>query len=614
MATLIPEIEPLYGETVQTDQLSWPSEDSGYYRSMRRWLKNLESNAEQENDENDQVKQIGKMIDYVIGRQWSAGRPSHKSKPVLNRMWRLLEELVGLLTDIRPVTSVKTLTSGDKSLEHQADIYNRCIRSMWQGSEVTTSLVLVIIHALFSTGYVKLDWDVEKRNGQGDFSFIPLGPSNVVPIKATPSGLDSAQGVIYRTSKPLSWFREKFPLRAHLVRPDPLLSSSDGTLDPPPSLSPYVFNRMSEPLKKLIGTPATAVEAAIPVAKYREFWLRDLQRNTSNRAVVMGNVKTNWSYEVPPGGRLYPRGRLVIMGGENVIMHDGPNPWWHGKPPFAMLRLNPVPWSSLGQSEIAPLIAPQDIVNQVIAGVLDMVKLAVNPGIIGPKNAFGDNAWANMDPSRPGSTFAYNQNVPNPPTFTKPPELPAFVLQVLGIASQEMDTSSGIAAFNRMVGKKQVPGGDTFDQVRNAQNTPIRLKGRMIESFMNDLGNMLVPSIAQFYGARRRMFMFGMDGLTNEDFDYDPGSMVPAGMTPYDHMRNFQFTVAPDSLLRLNQMDKIQALFKLRQMGDVDSKTLIESLDMGLDADLIKKRLFAELKEKAQLGIMPVAHHGGKKK
>lgn len=615
MSAIASGLPQLRGETDQRDAATFPEDNSPYYRVMKERLRSIYDAAETENNSNDSVRQVGKAIDYLLGRQWSGGRPKHKSRPVLNRVDRIAEEILGLLTDIRPRSRVTPWDKTDNRLRRDAKIYNTCIQSIFSQSNCSVSLAMTIFHAMFSTGYSKLDWDQSAYGGLGGFSFIPLGVHNVLPIRPSPMSLYSGEGVIYDTAKSMGWLHEKFPLRAHLVRPDPETSRYDGAMRPPAGMNSARFHSMSPLMQKMVGTAAEPMDEEGGMAKYREFWLVDRSRNASNHDVLMGDASTNWSYLVPPGGMLYPRGRLIIQGGGDVLLHDGPNPWWHGKFPFAALRLKLWPFSFQGRSEFSGMISAQDIQNKIYAGILDMVSMAVNPGIMGPKSAFPDNVWDSLDPSKPGWRVGYNPNVPNPPVLTRPPELPGYVMQAYSIAKDEQEVGSGVGVLQKMMGKKQMPSSDTFDQARETQNTPMRLKGRMIEVFIEDMGSLLMPSIAQFWGAARRMMLLGFGGLTDSDFDGDPGTMVPAGMKVEDYIRQFAFSIEPGSLLKFNQQDRAKLLFALRKGRDIDRTTLLEGLnqlDMGLDIGQINERLKQEEIEQAAIGQAAGAKKGKK--
>jgi hypothetical protein len=93
---------------------------------------------------------------------------------------------------------------------------------------------------------------------------------------------------------------------------------------------------------------------------------------------------------------------------------------------------------------------------------------------------------------------------------------------------------------------------------------------------------------------KRRIHMLGSEGLTFEDFDLDPETMIPAEVNPEVYFRNFGFYVAPGSLLDSNRTQKALLMLQLRRMGDMDLKNLLEALDLGSMYDSIKKNLQGE--------------------
>lgn len=612
---------PYLGEN---NAAEWPDANNSYWKKIADWTEGVYEEAMRDFEGQDEYKSVSRQIDYIRGKQWPAGRPKYKSKPINNKVVRYYEELVGLLTDIRPITSVRVSSGNgqDQSLLRQARIYNDCIQSMWYNSRVEVTLAFTIMYALLSTGYVKMEWNPRLRNGAGDFEFIPLGVENVLPVKAKSTDVQTAECLIYQAVQPLSFFRRKFPLRGTLVRADEDYSRQSGPLLSPRNMSPLLFQNMPPQIQRVIGTPQQGASSQFPMALYREYWFRDDTVNASDADVMMGDQTKNWGYLVKPGAPLYPRGRLIVKGGRTVL-YDGPNPWWHGNYPFGCLRLMPVPWQFPGQSTVAPWLPMQDIINNVGAGILDMIKKAVNPVLMAPHNALSSESWKQFDPAMPGGKLGYNPLAREKPGFANPPALPPFVLSYMQKIDRDWAEQSGMAIVSQMVAKKQVPGGDTFDQVRNAQNTPIRLKGRYIEMLLEDMGRLLLPSIPQMYSAGRRIMMGGLSWATSADFDLDAGSMIPsewtaAGKRPEDYMRQFEFSIHPNSLLKLNGSDEITALAQLRKNGDVDRKTLIEALNrylsLGLDPDAIQQNLIAEAKALQGAGIqLGPPHHGGRR-
>lgn len=602
-----PALTPRYGEDPKTStgDSGFLTDEKTYDQQVRYWLEAAYEEAKFEHAENEEVKKVSKYIDYIVGKQWPTGRPTYKAAPVNNRVWKLVWELVGLLTDIRPTFEVKN--KADKMYDSHAAIINKTIRAWWLDSDVDMTLAFIIIYGILTTGYTKLQWNENLQNGDGDLEALALGPNDVLPLKMR-HHLQTSQAVIYQSVQPLGFFKHKFPRKFHLVQPDPAYSRYSTIPERPGHVPSMLYDNLSPAMKRMIGNPQRVSNSAYPEALYREFWIQDWTYNESSATVLMGEKGSNRCYHVKPGERLYPRGRLLAMGGRG-IMYDGPNPYWHGKYPFSMLRLNAVPWQSMGLSDLNSMIQLQDIINNILAGVIDMIKKATNPGFFAPKNAFSESQWESMDWGMPGIKAAYSPVSAQKPDFTPPPTLPSYVMQTMMHISREMDTSSGAAAVNAAVQKKQVPSGESLDRIKESQLTPIRLKGRNIEVFLRDLGSQQISNIFQFYDAKRRMFLLGSKGLTFEDFDWDPETMIPQGTDPQDHSRRFKFMIEPDSLLNARRVEKAMIMLRLRMTGDMDRKHLYEVLDLGIDPEDVEK----ELKREQQAGVpMHPPGKGGK--
>jgi hypothetical protein len=505
---------------------------------------------------------------------------------------------------MRPVTEVKSL---NRDFDHQTKIINKLQRSWWLTTDADLNMALIIIYGLLCTGYGKLDWNANLRNGEGDFELVPLGPTDVLPLGAKYS-LETASCVIFQSVMPLHWFRQKYPIRGALVKPDATYSRYDVPQTRPAHIAPMLYDMLSPQMKRIVGQPTDIGTSAFPKALYREFWFKDYRLNTSNQKVLLGPASENWGYWVEPGKELYPRGRLIVMGGD-VILYDGPNPYWHAKPPFAALRLNVVPWQWQGLSEMKPLVAMQDIINNILAGVMDMVKKAVNPVLVAPKNALSENVWSTLDLSMPGARVAFSPISPHRPEFAPTPALQPFVLQVMQLLDKSMERSSGIGAISDMLKKKQVPAGDTMDQIRQTQQTPIRLKGRNIEVFLRQIGSMSIPNIFQFYSKKRRISVLGEAGTVPEDFDYDPDTMVPGGQKPEDHMRNFVFEIQAGSLLSAQRVEKALLYMNLNARNKISTKSLYNALELDLDYDVEIARIKQEM---AEFPPPPPQKKGGK--
>lgn len=582
--------------------------DKEYIGAVNLWVDAFLEEAKGDCKASSESSECQKYIDYISGKQWSGRRPSYRSSPVDNNLWSTFWELVSTLTDVRPVSEVKPIRKTLKEFAKAAKAMTIAQRSWWLDTEADLALAKIIIYGILSTGYGKLQWNPALRNGWGEQELLPLGMNNVFPLKPKNSVAD-AEGIAYEEVQSLGWIRQKFPVLGQLVEPDPEYSRNPhGTLKPN-TMSGVTWENISPQMKRLIGTSIKSTESVYPSSLYQEFWIVDRSVNKSNRILIMGEPGTSWSYAVGPDKPLYPRGRLIVRAGK-VVLHDGPNPYSHGEFPFGDLRLNIVPWQFFGLSEMKSLLPLQDVINNIFAGVLDMVKKAVNPGFFGPKNAFSDSLWQSLDWSMPGQKAGYSANIAQKPEFAPPPQLPSWVLQVADRAARSINRNSAIATSAEMIQKKQVPGAETFDKVTRAQNSPMRLKGRNIEAFVRRMGKQSMFNMCQFYNDDRTLYI--QENRKWQDFDWKPSEIFEPGISCSDFAKNFAFFIQPDSLLDLDQNDRAFKLQALRKGKDIDRITLLEELDLGIDIP----RTIANLKQEAaeaQQFPQPMPSKGGGK-
>lgn len=581
---------------------------SQYQAQIKYWCNAAYEEAKKIQDDSKEMQEIDKTLDYLSGIQWRNPQPSYSAKPVTNRMLRLFWETIGMLTDIRPIFEVHA-TAAEDSYSSVQDILNRLTRAWAMECNFDLRLAFVVMYAMITTGYAKVEWDQFAANGQGDLVMNAISPNSLFQLGAE-SHIQEAECVIYRQAKTLAWLRRKYPLTGFAVQPDINYSKYDLGSTAPAHVTPQLYMSLSPGMKRKISNSPQMTHSVYPKAEYREFWLKDTTCNDSKLPMVMGREGTNWCYTVAPGQPLYPRGRVIAMA-NNVILDDQPNPYWHGLFPFAMLRLNAVPWQFNGMSVLKPWMSMQDVINQIMAGVLNMVKLAVNPPLMAPKNAFSVEAWKSLNMSKPNEKAQYSANAPFKPDFRPAPNLPAYVLQLHSIVNSEMDMSSGAAAVADAARKKQVPSGDSLDQIQQARNTPVRLMGRAIEGFIGDLGQLFIPGMLQFYTAERRTNLLGSHGLVPADYDASPGTLVPHGMEPEAYARKFKFRIERGSLLSVQRTERINYAIKLFAMRAMSLQQLYRILDLNIDVPRMMKEMLEEAKAIAAVKGPPPPH--GKK-
>jgi hypothetical protein len=317
----------------------------------------------------------------------------------------------------------------------------------------------------------------------------------------------------------------------------------------------------------------------------QEFWIDDPSINESKHDVLVRHPylslqQHNYWYWVKPGQRLYPRKRLLVFGGRKLL-YDGPSPFWHGQYPFSTLRLNPVPWSFWGLSKYRDLYPINRALNDIGAGVLDMVKLALNPIAVTKMNSMTQGAWKEFYPDMPrGKVMLMPNALMTDLKYMDPPNIPQWVLLFHNYLTAEFDRLSGSVDVNAMAKKKQMPGGDTIEAMKEAMNSITRLEGRYIEDFLEQSGSQAVSNFFQYFDLNRRVMLMGDKGMTWEDLNAAGPNMIPIGVPREDHWRSFAMKIATGSLLNnAKDRDKSMAI-QLASRGMLPLGYLYEKLEI----------------------------------
>jgi hypothetical protein len=469
---------------------------------------------------------------------------------------------------------------------------------------------------MLTTAPCKIYWNPFARGYSGDpsdadITIEALSASSLLRLGAG-DDLQDDECVIYRKLRTIDWIRRAYPRMGILVKPEEQKSKYTVDVQAPVTVMPQLYQTLSPGAKRLMGGNDTRMlQSVYPKAEVREFWKKDDSVNESRNIIWMGPEKSAWGYWVKPGQKLYPRGRLIIRA-NGVTLYDEPNPYFHRKFPFALLKLYAVPWQEYAMSVVSPWMKQQDILNQILSGTLQCVKKAINPALMAPRSAISAEALRAIDSSKPNLKISYSQNSPTPPSWQTPPNVPAYVFQAYGIVQKSMQQSSGAAAVGDAAGKKQVPGGDTLDRITFSKNTPIRMMGRNIEDFCDEIGSMWVGDALQFYDAPRRLEMLGPKGLDKSDMDDKAASLIPDGVDSEAFVRRFHFATDKGTLLNVQRQDKVQISFALRKNRDLSRKKLFEQLDWNINTEENDKELADEAQAMAQAqaaaGVKPGGH------
>lgn len=561
---------------------------SGYLESARAFRQAARSEAIETlklNPERDFVRNYSDMLD---GRFYDRQRARYRSRFVDNRMAEARLTTLCALTDIRPSMDI-SCTSGVPEYMAQGPILQSVIQSTWDTSDLDLKTEAAVDHALFSVGYWKIGATMASDSVPARMTVLPCGIDAVLPIQPAFDMQDSS-AVLYRWFSPLHRIKQGFGAAADGIEREisgGFLQFVGGAY--PDSLIPdYSMNPLNPAIRMQpagrAGISMASESGPFASVEVEEYWIDDPTINESLSEVLvkdprLGLNQHNYHYRVPRGERLFPRKRLMVWAGSKIL-YDGPSPYWHGLYPFAQLTLRPAVWRGGGISAYRNLVPLQLAMNKIGAGVLDLTERAVDPQMAFSDGALDDTSFRNFYPDRHGAVIKMNPQAQwgVNAKYVDPPPLPAYVGAFAQSVDQAFSRQSGTLDMSTMMRNAQTPGGDTVSAFQDSANTIFRLDSRHIEPFMRAAGTQFVSNIFQYWSRKQRMSMLGKDGITWQDFDFDPGTMVPWYAPKEEHFRQFQVKIAAGSMHGGKKDRDKQVAMALYKMNAIDRQTLLETL------------------------------------
>jgi hypothetical protein len=262
----------------------------------------------------------------------------------------------------------------------------------------------------------------------------------------------------------------------------------------------------------------------------------------------------------------------------------------------------------------------------------DHLEQVARPTVIGDKHTISQSEINKIDTRKAGLKIRQNMLTGKGIMIQDPPNLPPDVLQILNYYEEKIYDIPGVRDFSDMMKMKQMPSPETIERIQEAMSPSVRLRSRIIETYMREFATMTASNFAQFYPLSLRLAILGAAGATPDDFDQDPGSFIPAylendysssgvvkmealarGPLPrYDRAKFFfsqvSYHIAPSSLLNASEIETQLKYLQLARAGLVDHWTLLEQLNIPNvgnppeGAKTITERLMAE--QQMQLGMV----------
>lgn len=520
------------------------------------WLDQAQSEGLQYLQAQRAYSDLDRAFDIIAGE--AARRlPSKYSQVYVNRLKRQAREVIATLANIRIQNDFRT---DNPRLYESAHHLNKLHQAWYLGLAIDRRWREALQWAAVGgTGWISPRWDPEywERGAfkRGDIVLDVLGPRDVLLVQAPPSGSpqDAYAGIIQK-SVPLATARALWRDYADQIEPD---GSS-------PSLLKKGIRRIQRFLSPALNAAQSDKErnaVSLPFVRVSYIYVNDRTINTSGHTIAMGDPGTSWAYSVPslgsdipsgifdPQGRpllrkadpddclLYPNRRLLIRVGETspILVSDGPSPWFHGRFPAVKVTVDDWPWEALGFSLIRDGIPLQDAHTDLLRGMVQMAKAKLRPPMAYDNKSISKKVMDAFDPCAEGQAIPFDgmSGIERPirPILDAPfYDMPGYAQQLPEYLDKSMDYLMASGDATALFKAKQVPAADTVEKLLEASGPVIMDISRSMETPMRELAEMWKGLAFQFYTTSRKLQILGENSFTPEDYDYDPGNLIPSHM------------------------------------------------------------------------------------
>ena len=417
------------------------------------------------------------------------------------------------------------------------------------------------------TGYVGPRYDPNYYyRGRGDIVWDSYGPLDVIPLGLPPSlKLQGAYAVAGRKKLPVHQVWRMFPMQRDNIKPNRVTTLGKGMV------IAQAVKFASAVLKRFSQGARQPEEASTwdSVDVYYIYVDDDSVNETGNPLQICGpdgQWGTSWSYTVPfvgqqiPTGRtlqggvqefktarredclIYPNRRLIIAT-DSCIVNPAPEHQssyrWDGRVPFVQFRSDDWAWNFLGFPATRYGQSLEKLAIELWRGIGDQMNLSLNPSGFFDRGSSSAAMLQTTNPRLPGLRVPLDMAL-NQASSQWTPMLPYQWYQVnpavIETASKILPAiikeQMGVADATAMARARQLPSGDSTEKLLEAMGPLTKDESRNMEEGIRGLGEMWKSDWFQFATAARRMQMLGPEGVTEEDFDFEPGTLIPLEKDP----------------------------------------------------------------------------------
>ena len=446
---------------------------------------------------------------------------------------------------------------------------DRRIRGAWQYACAT------------GTGYLGARYDPNfYYRGKGDLVWDVYGPLDVIPLGLPPGlNLQGTYAVAMRKKMPIHQVWRMFPLQRDNIKANRITTEGKGmVIAQAVKFASAVLKRFSQ------GSRQPEEASTWDTTDVYYIYVDDDSVNETGSPLQIcgpdGQWGTSWSYTVPFVGQqiqtgrilaggipevraarreeclIYPNRRLIIST-DTCVVNPAPEHQssyrWDGRVPVAQFRADDWTWNFLGFPVTRYGASLEKLGIELWRGLGDQMNLSLNPSAFFDRGSSATSMLQTVNPRMPGLRVGLDMNLngaaqqfvpmlghewyqPNSSIIeTAAKILPAIIKEQMGVA----DVSA-------MARARQLPSGDSTEKLLEAMGPLVKDQSRNMEEAIRLLGEMWKSDWFQFATAKRRMQLLGPEGVTEEDFDYEPGTLIPLDLDPNNQRGPVPMTAGPD--------------------------------------------------------------------
>jgi len=545
-----------------------------------------------------------KWLDYYRmyrGKQWKEKRPAYRHSEVINLIFRSINSQVPILTDIRPRFEYLPQEPGDFEL---AEIINQLAECDWEKKNWGEQFLEDVYDShIYGTGLGDMGYEQDR-----EIYYDSFDPFYFFPDPSARNVNNKCKFVVTAEPTDVSELKEKYPDKAKYIKSDLIdLAGSDKTNIGEIKYQSPVDNRVL-----VEGESGYDLGEGHKVLKIT-LWTHSSESIEEEKKEVGEDGLEKLYYE----NRLkYPKGRKVVIA-NGVLLEDGENPYEDGKFPFARLVNYVDPRSFWGISDIEQAESPQKTFNKLVSFALDVLTLMGNP-IWVVDNTSGvdtDNLF-----NRPGLVVEKepSSEVRREAGISVDPS----VLRMIDNLKMWFDDITGSTDSSRGVKPEGVTAASAIQALQETSQTRLRQKSRNIDSFLQDLGQLYLSRVFQFYTVPRVVRLtnnndgavkyFKMHIETDEagskkvhvrDFVHNTDTNQISEQLEaktYPVQGSFDVRVTTGSSLPFAKKEKFDIAMQLYQVQAIDQEELLKSAEYP-NWEAVMARMQQKAMEQAQM-------------